>query len=116
MKPRTGKKKYQEKKYKCGFYKLQLSEGEARTSLLQRETERLSHALLKSQEDESGLKEKISSLRKSLQEAAASHSSHQSRLAALQKVLTEAEHDKRLLQVRETGEKTQTVWFLNSPS
>lgn len=105
MKPRTEKKKYQEKKYKCDFYKLQLSEGEARTSLLQREMERLSHALLKSQEDESVLKEKISSLRKSLQEAAASHSSHQSRLAALQKMLTEAEHDKRLLQVRETRGK-----------
>lgn len=91
--------------YKCDFYKLQLSEGEVRVSLLQREVERLSHALLKSQEDESVLKEKMASLRKSLQEAAASQSGHQSRLAALQKMLTEAERDKRLLQVSGTGEK-----------
>lgn len=79
-----------------------MSEGEVRASLLQREVERLSHALLKSQEDESVLKEKMSSLRKSLQEAAASHSGQQSRLAALQKMLTEAERDKQLLQVSET--------------
>lgn len=74
-------------------------------SLLQREVERLSHALLKSQEDESVLKEKMVSLRKSLQEAVASQSAHQSRLSALQKMLTEAERDKRLLQVTETGGK-----------
>lgn len=67
--------------------------------------ERLSHALLKAQEDESVLKEKMSSLRKSLQEAAASQSGHQSRLAALQKILTESERDKQLLQVSETGGK-----------
>lgn len=91
---------------KCDFYKLQLSEGEVRVSLLQREVERLSHALLKSQEDESVLKEKMSSLRKSLQEAAASQGSHQSRLAALQKMLTEAERDKRLLQVSQKNAKS----------
>lgn len=72
-------------------------------SLLQREVERLSHALLKSQEDESVLQEKMSSLRKSLQEAAASQSGHQSRLAALQKMLTESERDKRLVQVSENN-------------
>ncbi|CAF94804.1 unnamed protein product, partial [Tetraodon nigroviridis] len=86
-------------------------DGEVRVSVLQREVERLSHALLKSQEDESVLKEKMSSLRKSLQEAAASHSAHQGRLAALQKTLAEAERDKRLLQVREAvgGRKTVLI-------
>lgn len=73
-------------------------------SLLQREVERLSHALLKSQEDESVLQEKMSSLRERLQEAAASHSGHQSRLAALQKMLTESERDKRLVQVSKKNE------------
>lgn len=71
-------------------------------SLLQREVERLSQALLKAQESESVLKEKTSSLKKSLQEAVASHSSTQSRLTALQKTLTVAEQDKRLLQVSGT--------------
>lgn len=87
------------------FYKLQVAEGEDRTSLLQREVERLSQALLKAQEDESLLKEKTSSLKKSLQEAAASHSSTQSRLAALQKTLSESEQAKRLLQVSDTEGK-----------
>ena len=80
-----------------------MADGEARASLLQREVERLSQALLRAQEGESVLKETVSSLRKSLQEAAAAHSSTQSRLAALQKMLSAAEQDKRLLQVSETG-------------
>lgn len=71
-------------------------------SLLQREVERLNQALLKSREDEALLKEKASALKKSLQEAVASHSSTQSRLAALQKTLTEAEQARMLLQVTET--------------
>lgn len=78
--------------------------------------ERLSHALLKAQEDESVLKEKMSSFRKSLQEAAASQSGHQSRLAALQKMLTEAERDKQLLQVSEHGRKIQPALVANSRS
>lgn len=95
------------------LYGLQVAEGEARVSLLQREVERLSEALLKAQEGESLLKEKTSSLKKSLQEAAASHGSTQSRLAALQKMLSAAEQDKRLLQVSETewGERPWTVWL-----
>lgn len=81
-------------------------------SLLQREVERLSQALLKSREDESLLKEKASALKKSLQEAVASHSSAQGRLAALQKTLSEAEQAKMLLQVTEAeGEKG---WDLNT--
>lgn len=71
--------------------------------------ERLSQALLKSQEDESLLREKTSSLRKSLQEAAASHSSTQSRLACLQKTLTEAEQTKRMLQVSEAFRSNEDV-------
>ncbi len=78
-------------------------------SLLQREVERLSQALLKAQEGESLLKEKTSSLKKSLLEAAASHGSTQSRLAALQKALSAAEQDKRLLQVSETGGKKTSL-------
>lgn len=76
-----------------------MAEGEARVSLLQREVERLSQALLTAQEGESLLKEKSASLNQSLQEVAAAHSSTQSRLAALQKTLTVAEQDKRLQQV-----------------
>lgn len=71
--------------------------------------ERLSQALLKAQEDESLLREKTSSLRKSLQEAAASHSSTQSRLATLQKMLTEAEQTKRMLQVNEAFWSNEVV-------
>lgn len=71
--------------------------------------ERLSQALLKAQEDESLLREKTSSLRKSLQEAAASHSSTQSRLATLQKTLTEAEQTKRMLQVSEAFTSNEVV-------
>lgn len=77
----------------------QVAEGEARASVLQREVERLSLALLKVQEDESSLKEKTSSLRKSLQEATASHSSAEGRLAGLHKTLSEAERARRALQV-----------------
>lgn len=86
------------------FHKLQVAEGEARVSLLQREVERLSQALLKAQEGESLLREKTTSLNQSLQEAATAHSSTQSRLAALQKTLTVAEQDKRLQQVSEMDE------------
>lgn len=89
------------------IYELQVAEGEVRASLLQREVERLSQALLKAQESESLLKEKTSSLKKSLQEATASHASTQSRLAALQKTLSVAEQDKRLLQVSETEGKKE---------
>lgn len=71
--------------------------------------ERLSQALLKAQEDESLLRGKTSSLRKSLQEAAASHSSTQSRLATLQKTLTEAEQTKRMLQVSEAFRSNEDV-------
>lgn len=71
-------------------------------SLLQRDVERLSQALLKAQDGESFLREKTSSLKKSLQEAEASHSSTQSCLASVQKMLSVAEQDKRLLQVSET--------------
>lgn len=91
--------------HKSDPYKLQVAEGEARASLLQREVERLSQALLKAQEGESLLKEKTSSLKKSLAEAAASQSSTESRLAALQKTLSVAEHDRRLLQVSDTAER-----------
>lgn len=79
-----------------------MAEGEARVSLLQREVERLNQALLKAQEGESLLKEKSTCLNQSLQEAAATHSSTQSRLAALQKTLTLAEQDKRLQQVSDS--------------
>lgn len=75
-------------------------------SILQREVERLSQALLKAQEGESLLKEKSTSLNQSLQEVAAAHSSTQTRLAALQKSLSTAEQDKRHLQVSETETKT----------
>lgn len=96
------------------LYKLQAAEGEARVSLLQREVERLSQALLKAQEGESALREKTSVLKKSLQEAAASHGSTQGRVAALQKTLSAAEQDKRILQVSATegGEKKgpRTMW------
>lgn len=71
--------------------------------------ERLSQALLKAQEDESLLREKTSSLRKSLQEAVASHSSTQSRLATLQKTLTEAEQTKRMLQVSEAFRLNEVI-------
>ncbi len=91
--------------HKLVLYKLQVADGEARASLLQREVERLSQALLKAQEGESLLKEKVSSLRRRLQEAEASHSSTQSRLSTLQKTLSVAEQDKRLLQVSETERK-----------
>lgn len=91
--------------HKSDPYEFQVAEGEARASLLQREVERLSQALLKAQEGESLLKEKTSSLKKSLQEAAASQSSTESRLAALQKTLSVAEQDRRLLQVSETAER-----------
>lgn len=83
-------------------------------SLLQREVERLSQALLKAQEAESLLKEKSTSLNQGLQEAAAAHSSTQSRLVALQKTLSLAEQDKRLLQVSETEgdkKKPETMWM-----
>lgn len=68
-------------------------------SLLQREVEKLSQALLKAQDGETLLKGKTTSLSQSLQDAAASHSSTQGRLAALQKTLTATEQDKRLQQV-----------------
>ena len=99
--------------FKHLIFKLQVAEGEARVSLLQREVERLSQALLKAQESESALKEKTSSLKKSLQEAAASHSSTQSRLTGLQKTLTVAEQDKRLLQVSgaEGMSKAEAMWM-----
>lgn len=77
----------------------QVAEGEARASALHREVERLSLALLKAQEDQSSLKEKTASLRKSLQEVTASNSSAESRLAALHKTLSEAERVRRALQV-----------------
>lgn len=83
---------------------MQVAEGEARVSLLQREVERLSQALLKAQEGESLLREKSVSLSQSLQEATAAHSSTQTRLVALQKTLSVAEQDKTLLHVSETGE------------
>lgn len=75
-------------------------------SQLQREVERLSQALLKTQEGECVLREKTTSLNQSLQEAATAHSSAQSRLAALQKTLTVAEQDKRLQQVSEMHQNT----------
>lgn len=61
----------------------------------------LSQALLKSQEGETLLREKITSLNQTIQEAAALQSSTQGRMAALQKTLSMAEQDRRLLQVRE---------------
>lgn len=81
----------------------QVAEGEARASALLREVERLSLALLKAQEDQSSLKEKTVSLRKSLQEVTASSSSAESRLAALHKTLSEAERVRRALQVSDGG-------------
>lgn len=75
-------------------------------ALLQREVEMLSQALLKSQEGETLLREKITSLNQTIQEAAALQSSTQGRMAALQKTLSMAEQDRRLLQVRER-EKTK---------
>lgn len=80
---------------------MQVTEGEARVALLQREVEMLSQALLKSQEGETLLREKITSLNQTIQEAAALQSSTQGRMAALQKTLSMAEQDRRLLQVRE---------------
>lgn len=68
-------------------------------SLLHREVDRLNQALLKAQEGEAALKQKVTTLSQSLQEVAASHSGTQTRLAALQKTLSLAEQDKRLLQV-----------------
>lgn len=61
----------------------------------------LSQTLLKSQEGETLLREKITSLNQTIQEAAALQSSTQGRMAALQKTLSMAEQDRRLLQVRE---------------
>lgn len=81
----------------------QVAEGEARASVLHREVERLSLTLLKAQEDQSSLKEKTASLRKSLQEVTASNSSAESRLAALHKTLSEAERVRRALQVSGGG-------------
>lgn len=80
---------------------MQVTEGEARVALLQREVEMLSQTLLKSQEGETLLREKITSLNQTIQEAAALQSSTQGRMAALQKTLSMAEQDRRLLQVRE---------------
>lgn len=85
-------------------FELQVADGEVRVSLLQREVERLSQALVKAQESESLLKEKTLSLNHSLQEATAAHSSTQSGLAALQKTLSVTEQEKNLLQVCK-GEK-----------
>lgn len=78
----------------------QVADGEARVSQLQREVDRLSQALLKAYDSESALKEKATSLNQSLQEVAATHSSTQSRLAALQKTSSMSEQEKRRLQVR----------------
>lgn len=86
------------------FDELQVADGEVRVSLLQREVERLSQALVKAQESESLLKEKTLSLNHSLQESTAAHSSTQSGLAALQKTLSVTEQEKNLLQVCK-GEK-----------
>lgn len=61
----------------------------------------LSQTLLKSQEGETLLREKITSLNQTIQDAAALQSSTQGRMAALQKTLSMAEQDRRLLQVRE---------------
>lgn len=61
----------------------------------------LSQTLLKSQEGETLLREKITSLNQTIQEAAALQSSTQGRMAALQKTLSMAEQDRKLLQVRE---------------
>lgn len=61
----------------------------------------LSQTLLKAQEGETLLREKITSLNQTIQEAAALQSSTQGRMAALQKTLSMAEQDRRLLQVRE---------------
>lgn len=81
----------------------QVAEGEARASALHREVDRLSVALLKAQEDQSSLKEKTASLRKSLQEVTASNSSAEGRLTALHKTLSEAERVRRALQVSGGG-------------
>ena len=93
--------------------KLQVAEGEARVSLLQREVERLSQALLRAQEGESALKEKTASLSQTLQEAAAAHSGTQSRLVALQKTLSLVEQDKKLLQVSPRKTKAVCVTEVN---
>ena len=90
------------------FNILQVAEGEARVSSLQREVDRLNQALLKAQEGESALKQKVTSFNQTLQEVAAAHSSTQSRLVALQKTLNVAEQDKRLLQVSELEVETKT--------
>ena len=66
---------------------------------LQREVERLSHALLKAQEGEGLLKERNQSLSQSLHEASATHSTTQGRLLTLQKTLSTSEQEKRQLQV-----------------
>ena len=91
----------------------QVAEGEVRVALLQRDVERLSQALLKAQESESSLKEKVTSLNQSLQEVAAAHSSTETRRAALQKSLSVSEQDKRPLQVSETKTKTSSGQKLN---
>lgn len=81
----------------------QVAEGEARASALHREVERLSVDLLKAQEEQVALKEKTTSLKRSLQETTASNSSTESRLAALHKTLSEAERLRRALQVSRTS-------------
>lgn len=91
------------------FHPLQVADGEARVSQLQREVDRLSQAVLKAQEGESVLKEKATSLSQTLQEVTDSHSSTQSRLLALQKTLSSAEQDKRLLQVCGLDQKMESL-------
>lgn len=82
------------------FCKLQVAEGDARVSVLQKEADRLNQALLRCQEAESAVREKAVSLSQTLQEVTASHSDTQTRLLALQKALSSSEQDRRLLQVR----------------
>ena len=88
------------------FVLSQVADGESRVTLLQREVERLNHALVKAQESESFLKERNQCLNQNLQEVSGAHSSTQGRQATLQKSLNVAEQDRRQLQV---GEKESGV-------
>lgn len=91
---------------------LQVAEGEARVSLLQREVERLTQTLLRAQEGDATLREKAVSLSQTLQEVTASHSGTQSRLLSLQKALSSSEQDKRRLQVCESLHAYRSSHFM----
>uniref|UniRef100_A0A8B9RJA6 Ciliary rootlet coiled-coil, rootletin n=1 Tax=Astyanax mexicanus TaxID=7994 RepID=A0A8B9RJA6_ASTMX len=78
----------------------QVVDAESRVAALQREMDRLTAVLCKVQDAECVQREKAQTVSLTLQETAAAHSATQGRLATLQKSLSTAEQDRRLLQVR----------------